>query len=61
MYQRIAMGYQEKGKPLVLPWLDPQCRRIWGGAIRGMYMGNIRMEEERGGNGGLWTGNRERE
>jgi len=35
------LGHQGKGKPLVLPRLDPQCRRICGGggAVRGMHRG----------------------
>jgi len=40
------LGHQGKGKPLVLPRLDPQCRGIWG-AIREMYKGNTRMGEGR--------------
>jgi len=41
------LGYQWKGKPLVLPRLNPQCREIWGRAIRGMSRKNTRMGEGR--------------
>jgi len=53
------LGHQGKGKPLVLPRLDLQCRGIWG-AIRGMYRGNTSMGEGKGREG-LWTGNQEGE
>jgi len=46
-------GHQWKGKPLVLPRLDPHCRGIWGRALRGMYRGNTRFREGQGREWGL--------
>jgi len=46
------LGHQWKGKPLVLPRLDPQCRGIWG-AVRGIYRGNTCMGEREGREWGL--------
>jgi len=33
--------------------LDPQCRKIWGRAMRGMYRENTRMGEREGKEWGL--------
>jgi len=42
------LGHQRKGKPLVLPSLDPQCRGIWGRAVKGIDGGNTCMGEAEG-------------
>jgi len=47
---RIALlGHQWKGKPLVLPRLDLQCRGIWGMVSKGDGCGNTHMGEGIGG------------